>query len=114
MKLASIAGVTCQSADLDRTVAFYEGLGFRLAKQVPGLDTPAFESCVTAGTNKGLVQQNLADFNTLHLSATPTVLLDGKQLTLPRALYKASPDGKNVAGSDPATFKRILQEAGLP
>lgn len=33
MKLASIAGVTCQSADLDRTVAFYEGLGFRLGKR---------------------------------------------------------------------------------
>lgn len=85
-----------------------------VAKQVPGLDTPAFESCVTSGTYKGLVQQNMADFNTLRLGGTPTVLLDGKQLSLPLALYKASADGKNIAGSDPAMFKQILQAAGLP
>ena len=33
MKLASISGLTCQSADLDRTVAFYESIGFRLGKR---------------------------------------------------------------------------------
>lgn len=33
MKLASISGLTCQSADLDRTVAFYESLGFRIGKR---------------------------------------------------------------------------------
>jgi catechol 2,3-dioxygenase-like lactoylglutathione lyase family enzyme len=33
MKLASVSGLTCLSADLDRTVAFYEGLGFRLGKR---------------------------------------------------------------------------------
>ncbi|WP_194908448.1 VOC family protein [Catenulispora rubra] len=33
MKLASISGLTCQSADLDRTVAFYETLGFRIGKR---------------------------------------------------------------------------------
>lgn len=85
-----------------------------VAKQVPGLDTPAFESCVTSGTYKGLVQQNMADFNAVHAEGTPTVFLDGKQLSLPDALYKASADGKTVAGSDPAVFKQILQAAGLP
>jgi catechol 2,3-dioxygenase-like lactoylglutathione lyase family enzyme len=33
MKLASVSGLTCQCADLDRTVAFYESLGFRLGKR---------------------------------------------------------------------------------
>ncbi|MEY9863835.1 catechol 2,3-dioxygenase-like lactoylglutathione lyase family enzyme [Catenulispora sp. GAS73] len=33
MKLASISGLTCQSTDLDRTVTFYESLGFRLGKR---------------------------------------------------------------------------------
>lgn len=33
MKLASISGLTCLSADLDRTVAFYESLGFRVGKR---------------------------------------------------------------------------------
>jgi protein-disulfide isomerase len=85
-----------------------------VAKQVPGLDTPAFESCVTSGTYKGLVQQNMADFNTLRLGGTPTLLLDGKPLSLPKSLYRASADGKSIAGSDPAMLKKILQAAGLP
>jgi protein-disulfide isomerase len=84
-----------------------------VAKQVPGLDTPAFESCVTSGTYKGLVQQNMADFNTLRLGGTPTLLLDGKQLNLPLSVYKLSADGKTVTGSFPAAFKQILQAAGL-
>jgi len=85
-----------------------------VAKQVPGLDTPAFESCVTSGTYKGLVQQNMADYNALRLGGTPTLMLDGKQLKLPLSLYKLSADGKTVTGSDPAVFKQILQAAGLP
>jgi protein-disulfide isomerase len=85
-----------------------------VAKHVPGLDTPAFESCVTAGTYKGLVQQNMADFNTLRMDGTPTLLLDGKPLSLPKPLYQASADGKTITGSDSALFKRILQAAGLP
>lgn len=84
-----------------------------VAKQVPGLDTPAFESCVTAGTYKGLVQQNMADFNALHLNGTPALMLDGRQLTLPTSLYRYSADGRSVTGSDPAVLKQILQAAGL-
>ncbi|WP_194925578.1 thioredoxin domain-containing protein [Catenulispora pinisilvae] len=85
-----------------------------LAKQVPGLDTPAFESCVTAGTYKGLVQQNWSDFNALSLKGTPTLMLDGKTLTLPDNLWKASKDGSSLAGSDPAVLRQVLQAAGLP
>ncbi|MEY9870595.1 catechol 2,3-dioxygenase-like lactoylglutathione lyase family enzyme [Streptacidiphilus sp. MAP12-33] len=33
MKLSSVSGLTCQVADLDRTVAFYESLGFRIGKR---------------------------------------------------------------------------------
>ena len=85
-----------------------------VAKQVPGLDSPAFESCVTSGTYKGLVQQNMADFNTLRLGGTPTLMLDGKQLNLPASLYKVSADGSQVTGSNPAVLKQVLQAAGLP
>jgi protein-disulfide isomerase len=52
-----------------------------LAKQVPGLDTPTFESCVKNVTYGGFVDQNWADFNTLKLSGTPTVEIDGTALT---------------------------------
>jgi catechol 2,3-dioxygenase-like lactoylglutathione lyase family enzyme len=33
MKLSSVSGLTCDVADLDRTVAFYESLGFRIGKR---------------------------------------------------------------------------------
>lgn len=39
MKLASVSGLTCQVADLDRTVAFYESLGFRVGKRDAGQAT---------------------------------------------------------------------------
>ncbi|MEY9856195.1 protein-disulfide isomerase [Catenulispora sp. GAS73] len=85
-----------------------------LAKQVPGLDTPAFEACVTAGTYKGLVQQNWSDFNSLRLQGTPTLMLDGKTLSLPNNFWLASKDGSSLAGSDPAVLKQVFQSAGLP
>ncbi|MEZ0111121.1 protein-disulfide isomerase [Catenulispora sp. EB89] len=85
-----------------------------LAKQVPGLDTPAFETCVNAGTYKGLVQQNWSDFNTLQLQGTPTLMLDGKTLSLPNNFWLASKDGSSLAGSDPAVLKQVFQSAGLP
>lgn len=84
-----------------------------LAKQVPGLDSPAFESCVTAGTYKGLVRQDWSDFTTLALPGTPTLMLDGKALTLPANLWKASEDGGSLGGSDPAVLRQVFQAAGL-
>ena len=52
-----------------------------LAKKVPGLDTPTFESCVSKVAYGGFVDQNWADFNTLKLSGTPTVEINGTALT---------------------------------
>ena len=52
-----------------------------LAKKVPGLDTPTFESCVNKITYGGFVDQNWADFNTLKLSGTPTVEINGTALS---------------------------------
>ena len=85
-----------------------------LAKQVPGLDTPAFESCVTAGKYKGLVQQNWSDFKSLQLQGTPTLMLDGKPLSLPNNFWLTSNDGSSLSGSDPAVLRQVFQSAGLP
>lgn len=52
-----------------------------LAKQVPGLDTPTFESCVKNVAYGGFVDQNWTDFNTLKFQGTPTVEIDGSALT---------------------------------
>jgi hypothetical protein len=41
-------------------------------------------------------------------------MVDGKALTLPNTLWKASPDGKSLAGSNPAVLQQLLQAAGLP
>jgi protein-disulfide isomerase len=52
-----------------------------LAKKVPGLDTPTFESCVRNVTYGGFVDQNWTDFNTLKFQGTPTVEINGSALT---------------------------------
>ncbi|MGH6656522.1 MAG: DsbA family protein [Actinocrinis sp.] len=52
-----------------------------LAKKVPGLDTATFESCVKGVKYGGFVDQNWADFNTLGLQGTPTVIVAGATLT---------------------------------
>jgi catechol 2,3-dioxygenase-like lactoylglutathione lyase family enzyme len=39
MKVNSISGVSCYVADLDRTVKFYESIGFRRGKDQPGRAT---------------------------------------------------------------------------
>jgi len=48
-----------------------------LAKKVPGLDTPAFESCVNNGTYAGWVSAVEQDFDKSGYNSTPTVLLNG-------------------------------------
>lgn len=85
-----------------------------IAHQIPGLDTPAFESCVKSGAYQGLVQQNWADFNTLKVPGTPTLMLDGKVLNLPASFWKTSADGQSLAGSDPAVLQQALVAAGVP
>jgi protein-disulfide isomerase len=49
----------------------------RLAKQVPGLDSPAFESCVAGNTYGGWVTAVQSDFDKSGYNSTPTVLLNG-------------------------------------
>jgi protein-disulfide isomerase len=64
-----------------------------LAKQVPGLDTPTFESCVNKVQYGGFVDQNWTDFNTLKLSGTPTVEIDGTALTNAQLFSSSSTAG---------------------
>ncbi|GAA2148169.1 thioredoxin domain-containing protein [Kitasatospora kazusensis] len=48
-----------------------------LAKQVPGLDTPAFESCVNGNKYSGWVSAVQQDFDKSSYKSTPTILLNG-------------------------------------
>lgn len=104
------AGQPSESQDSYSSAATLIGL----ARQIPGLDTPTFESCVNAKTYQGLVQQNWKDFNTLKVAGTPTLMLDGKTLNLPQSFWKASPDGQSLVGSDPAVLRQALIAAGVP
>ncbi|MCF3133407.1 DsbA family protein [Streptomyces olivochromogenes] len=51
-----------------------------LAGKVPGLDTPAFRSCVNDGKHDSWVDKSQAAFQTGGFSSTPTVLLNGKDV----------------------------------
>ncbi|MEV0279613.1 thioredoxin domain-containing protein [Streptomyces sp. NPDC050610] len=52
----------------------------KLAGQVKGLDTPAFQKCVNDGTHDSWVKKSNEAFNKSSYHATPTVLLDGKNI----------------------------------
>ena len=54
------------------------------AKQVSGLDTAAFESCVKSGKYDGWIKQNYRDLEQIdgNSTATPTLLANGSKLTL--------------------------------
>lgn len=88
-----------------------------LAEKVPGLDTPAFESCVKNTTYGAFVDENWADFSTLHLNGTPTVEIDGTALTNAQLFSAASKSGvtANTAedgqGANVAAFQAALQAA---
>jgi protein-disulfide isomerase len=72
-----------------------------LAKQVPGLDTPSFESCVNGNAYGSWVTAVETDFNKSGYTSTPTVLLNGTP---------AYPSYKNQQIS-PATFTAWVDEA---
>ncbi|GLW74241.1 membrane protein [Kitasatospora phosalacinea] len=63
-----------------------------LAGQVPGLKTDAFTKAVTEGTYKGWAAKVSTAFNKSGVSGTPTVELDGKQLSV------IGQDGKPLTG----------------
>lgn len=56
----------------------------KYAKQVSGLDTPAFESCVTSGKYDAWVKRNYRDLEQIdgNDTATPTLLANGTKLKL--------------------------------
>jgi protein-disulfide isomerase len=56
-----------------------------LAKQVSGLDTKTFESCVNSGKYFDWVRQNYANLNKItgDKPSTPTIYANGKAFTLP-------------------------------
>jgi protein-disulfide isomerase len=64
-----------------------------LAKKVPGLDTPTFETCVKNVTYGGFIDQNWTDFNTLKLQGTPTVEINGTALTNAQLFSSSSTAG---------------------
>ncbi|MEV7237809.1 thioredoxin domain-containing protein [Streptomyces sp. NPDC051020] len=51
-----------------------------LAGKVPGLDTPAFRSCVEDGTHNTWVQKSNAAFQKGGFTGTPTALLNGESI----------------------------------
>ncbi|MEV0264436.1 thioredoxin domain-containing protein [Streptomyces sp. NPDC050617] len=51
-----------------------------LAGQVKGLDTPSFRKCVNDGTHDSWVKKSNEAFGKSSYHATPTVLLDGKNI----------------------------------
>ncbi|MFJ8646694.1 thioredoxin domain-containing protein [Streptomyces sp. NPDC093546] len=53
---------------------------FELAAKVPGLDTPAFRSCVAEGKHDGWVNKSAQAFREGDFRGTPTVLLNGESI----------------------------------
>ncbi|MFG2719536.1 DsbA family protein [Streptomyces sp. NPDC048416] len=51
-----------------------------LAKKVPGLDTPAFRSCVASGTHNSWVVKSNEAFQAGKFNGTPTVQLNGQSV----------------------------------
>ncbi|MFJ5231735.1 DsbA family protein [Kitasatospora sp. NPDC088391] len=63
-----------------------------LAKQVPGLDTPAFQSCVKDGKFSGWVSAVQQDFDKSSYKSTPTVLLNGQPVYPKKGEEQISPE----------------------
>ncbi|WP_100835743.1 DsbA family protein [Kitasatospora fiedleri] len=63
-----------------------------LAKQVPGLDTPAFQSCVNDNTFGGWVSAVQQDFDKSSYKSTPTVLLNGEAIYPKKGDEQISPE----------------------
>ncbi|GGQ25637.1 membrane protein [Streptomyces roseolilacinus] len=64
---------------------------FELAAKVPGLDTPAFRSCVTGGTHDGWVNASNEAFRAGDFRGTPTVLLNGEPIFPAKGNEQISP-----------------------
>ena len=73
-----------------------------LAKQVQGLDTKTFESCVNSHKYFDWVRQNYANLNkiTNNQPSTPTIYANGKAFTLPTASTTAAAQAAFIASID--------------
>ncbi|PRH78707.1 hypothetical protein C6N75_13520, partial [Streptomyces solincola] len=65
---------------------------FELAAKVPGLDTPAFRSCVADGTHDGWVSKSNEAFRGGDFRGTPTVLLNGESVFPSKGGEQISPE----------------------
>ncbi|MCP9959363.1 DsbA family protein [Streptomyces sudanensis] len=74
---------------------------FELAAKVPGLDTPAFRSCVAEGTHDGWVDASNEAFRAGDFRGTPTVLLNGEPI------FPAK-DGEQIS---PANLRKWVAQA---
>ncbi|PYC87721.1 hypothetical protein C7C46_02935 [Streptomyces tateyamensis] len=63
-----------------------------LAKQVPGLDSPTFESCVNSNKFGSWVSAVEQDFDKSGYTSTPTVLLNGKPIYPKNGNDEITPD----------------------
>ncbi|MER5884438.1 thioredoxin domain-containing protein [Streptomyces sp. NPDC001941] len=63
-----------------------------LAGKVPGLDAPAFTSCVNDGTHDGWVRKSNDAFQKGGFSGTPTVLLNGEPIFPKKGDEQISPE----------------------
>ncbi|MFE0460370.1 DsbA family protein [Kitasatospora sp. NPDC058965] len=63
-----------------------------LAKQVPGLDSPAFEACVNTNKFGSWVSAVEQDFDKSGYTSTPTVLLNGKPIYPKNGDEEITPD----------------------
>ncbi|ROQ31731.1 protein-disulfide isomerase [Streptomyces sp. PanSC19] len=62
-----------------------------LAAKVPGLDTPAFRSCVNDGTHDGWVKKSHEAFQNGGFRGTPSVLLNGESIFPTKGNEQISP-----------------------
>ncbi|MCW7943091.1 membrane protein [Streptomyces hygroscopicus] len=60
-----------------------------LAGKVGGLRTPAFEKCVRDGTHNSWVEKSNAAFQSASFTGTPTVFLDGKNISSDQTMTPA-------------------------
>ncbi|GAA4923591.1 DsbA family protein [Streptomyces coeruleoprunus] len=64
---------------------------FALAAKVPGLDTPAFRSCVKDGTHDSWVEKSNEAFRAGNFRGTPSVLLNGESIFPAKGNEQISP-----------------------
>ena len=74
------------------------------AKQVSGLNTAAFQSCVNSGKYDNWVKKNYSDLNQVDggQASTPTIFLNGKKYTLPST---------GTAAQEQAAFTQAVDKA---